>query len=150
MKNWIPDIICGLLIVLFAYTAISKLLDRQHFQAVVAQMLLIKNVAGFISFALPATELVACALLFMSNTRLLGLYTSLGLMIVFTLYIGYMILFAKHLPCICGGVVQNLNWPNHLMFNLFFIAITAIGIKLYQSNKNIVATHQPPVQRLAG
>jgi hypothetical protein len=150
MKKWISDIICGLLILLFAYAAISKLIDRQHFLAVLAQMLLIKSVAGFISFALPVTELVVCVLLFMPDTRLLGLYASFGLMLVFTLYIGFMILFAPHLPCSCGGFLQKLNWSQHLIFNLVFIALSAIAILLYQSNKNIVATQQPPVQRLQG
>jgi hypothetical protein len=146
----IPDIICGLLIVLFAYAAITKLLDRQHFEEVLTQMLLINRVAGFMSFGLPLTELVVCALLFIPNTRSLGLYASFGLLIVFTVYIGCMILFAPHLPCSCGGFLQKLNWPEHLVLNLFFIALSATAIKLYQLNKNIVATQQPPVQRLQG
>lgn len=45
MQKKIPDIICGMLIFLFVYAAISKLIDRQHFQAVLAQMLMIRNVA---------------------------------------------------------------------------------------------------------
>ena len=143
----IPDIICGLLILLFVYAAGSKLLDRQHFQAVLAQMLLINYIAGFISFALPITESVVCLLLFMPGTRLFGLYGSFGLMTVFTLYIGYMILFAPKLPCSCGGVLEQMSWIQHLVFNLVFIALSAIAIKLY---KNIVATQQPPVQRPAG
>ncbi len=110
MKKRIPDIICGLLILLFAYAAISKLTDRQHFQAVLAQMLLIKSVAGFISFALPVTELIVCALLFVPGTRLFGLYASFGLLTSFTIYIGYMILFAPKLPCNCGGVLEQMNW----------------------------------------
>lgn len=150
MKKWILDIICGLLILLFAYAAITKLTDRQHFHVVLAQMLLIKHIAGFISFALPVTELLVCTLLFIPASRLLGLYASCGLMIVFTLYIGFMIMFAPHLPCSCGGFLQKLNWSQHLVFNLVFIALSITAIKLYQSNKNIVATQQPPVQRLQG
>jgi len=147
MKKRIPDIISGLLVLLFTYAAISKLIDRQHFQEVLAQMLLIKYVAGFISFALPVTELAVCALLFMPGTRLLGLYASFGLMVVFTLYISFMILFAPHLPCSCGGVLEQLSWIQHLVFNVVFIALSATAIKLYQSNKNIVATHRLPDQR---
>lgn len=150
MKTWIPDIICGLLILLFVYAAMSKLLDRQHFQGVLAQMLLIKYVAGFVSVALPLLEGIVCALLFMRTTRLLGLYASFGILVSFTVFIGYMILFSPHLPCNCGGVLEQMSWTQHLVFNLVFIALSAIAIKLYQSNKNIVATQQPPVQRLAG
>jgi hypothetical protein len=147
MKKWIPDIICGLLVLLFTYAAISKLTDRQHFQEVLAQMLLIKYVAGFISVALPVTELAVCALLCMSGTRKLGLYISLALLIAFTLYIAYMILFEPKLPCNCGGVLEQLSWKQHLVFNIVFIALSATAINLYQSNKNIVATHRLHDQR---
>jgi len=147
MKKWIPDIICGLLVLLFTYAAVSKLTDRPHFQAVLAQMLLIKHLAGFISFALPVTELVVCALLFVPAIRLLGLYASLGLLVSFTIYIGNMIVFAPKLPCNCGGVLEQMSWTQHLVFNLVFIALSASAIKLYQPNKNIVATHRLPVQR---
>src|SRR5665213_3524955 len=114
MKKSITDIIAGLLILLFTYTAITKLTNQQHFQVVISQMLLIKYVAGFISFALPITELVVCALLFVPDTRLLGLYASLALLITFTVYIGYMILFAPKLPCNCGGVLEQMSWTQHL------------------------------------
>ena len=147
MKKWIPDIICGLLILLFTYAAISKLTDRPHFQAVLSQMLLIKRFAGFISFALPVTELVVCALLFTPHTRLLGLYASFGLLISFTVFIGYMILFVPNLLCNCGGVLEQMSWRQHLVFNLIFIALSATAIKLYHSNKSIVATYRLPDQR---
>ncbi|MGN6196926.1 MAG: MauE/DoxX family redox-associated membrane protein [Ginsengibacter sp.] len=150
MKNRIVDMICGLLILLFAYAAISKLNDRQHFELVLGEMLLLKQVAGFISFALPVTELTVCALLFMPATRLFGLYASFGLLISFTIYVGYMILFAPKLPCSCGGVLEQISWTQHLVFNIVFIALSATAIKLYQSNKNIVATHRLPVQQLQG
>ena len=150
MKKRIVDVICGLLILLFAYAAISKLNDRQHFELVLGEMLLLKHVAGFISFALPVTELIVCALLFVPATRLLGLYASFGLLTSFTIYLGYMILFAPKLPCSCGGVLERMSWTQHLAFNIVFIAFSAIAIKLYQSSKNIVATHRLPVQQLQG
>lgn len=150
MKNRIVDIICGLLILLFAYAAIVKLIDLQHFQAVLAEMLLIKHAAGFISYALPVTELIVCALLFVSGTKLLGLYASFGLLTSFTIYIGYMILFAPNLPCNCGGVLEQMSWTQHLVFNIVFIALSATALRLNQSNKNIAATHRLPVQQLQG
>jgi hypothetical protein len=150
MKRWIPDMICGLLILLFVYAAVSKLADRSHFIAVMSQMLLIEKLASLISIVLPVTELIVAALLFMPATRIRGLYASLGVLIVFTLYIGYMILFAEHLSCNCGGVLQKMNWRQHLIFNLFFIGLSVIGIKLHQSNKNIVATHRQPDQQPQG
>jgi hypothetical protein len=43
-----------------------------------------------------------------------------------------------------------MSWTQHLVFNIVFIALSAIAIKLYQSNKNIVATHRLRVQQLQG
>ena len=149
-KTLIVDIICGLLILLFAYAALSKLTDRQHFQAVLAQMLFIKYIAGFISFALPVTELVVGALLLMPGTRLSGLYASLGLLIAFTLYIGYMILFAPKLPCNCGGVLEQMSWAQHLVFNLVFIALSAMAIELYLSQKILLQHNSRPYSGLQG
>ena len=150
MKRWIPDIICGLLILLFVYAAISKLAEREQFKAVLSEMLLIRSIAGYISIVLPVTELFVSALLYIPAMRLQGMYASLGLMILFTLYIGYMILFANHLPCSCGGVLERLNWPQHLIFNLFFIILSVIGIHLYQLDKNIIAINRQPDQQSQG
>lgn len=146
----LADIICGLLVLLFTYAAISKLTDRQHFQAVLSQMLLIKYAAGFMSFAVPVTELVVCALLFMPNSSLFGLYASFGLLISFTLYIGCMILFAPKLPCNCGGVLEQMSWTQHLIFNLVFIALSAIAIKLNKSNKKLLQQNSRPYSDLQG
>ncbi|MGN6268192.1 MAG: MauE/DoxX family redox-associated membrane protein [Ginsengibacter sp.] len=150
MQKKIPDIICGMLIFLFVYAAISKLIDRQHFQAVLAQMLMIRNVASFISVALPVTELLVCGFLFMPATRLFGLCASFVLLILLTVYIGYIILFDPHLPCNCGGVLEQMSWTQHLVFNLAFILLSATGIKIYQANKNIVATHRLRVRQPQG
>jgi len=31
--------------------------------------------------------------------------------------------------------LQQLNWPQHLIFNLFFILLAAIAIKMYKKQK---------------
>jgi putative oxidoreductase len=51
-------------------------------------------------------------------------------MLLFTFYILYMLLFEKHLPCSCGGVLKEMTWKQHLVFNLFFTAIAFTGLKI--------------------
>jgi hypothetical protein len=123
-------VIAAIFIFLFTYTALSKFLDFTNFKKVLHQSPLIGNVSDLIAWALPLTELAAAALLFFPRTRLSGLYTSLALMIMFTIYIGYMIAFTPHLPCSCGGVLKQLTWKQHLWFNMLFTMLAAIAIWL--------------------
>lgn len=139
MKYWIPDIIASLLVLLFAYTATSKFSSYSLFENQFSQ---IPVIGSFFHFAIlvPATEFLIAALLVPRQTQLLGLYTSAVLLIVFTIYIGAMLIFASNLPCSCGGVLKQLSWRQHLVFNLFFIVLAFTGIIWYWKKKTKEAT----------
>ncbi|MFC4233364.1 MauE/DoxX family redox-associated membrane protein [Parasediminibacterium paludis] len=134
------EIICGLLILLFVYTAVSKLLAYTSFVAVLDQSPLMQGKAGVIGWLLPTVELFVSILLFLPSTKEVGLYLSFGLMVLFTAYIAYMVMFTPHLPCSCGGVIKQLSWKQHLVFNAFFILVAFAGIIMFR-NKNL-AKHQ--------
>ena len=129
-RTTIVEIISSLLILLFVYTATSKLLDYNSFKHVLVKSPLIGDVAGIIALALPITEAVVSLLLFIPPTRLWGLYGSFALMSVFTLYLAYMILFTPNLPCSCGGVLRQMTWNQHLVFNIFFLLLSLTGVVL--------------------
>lgn len=124
------DIICGLLIFLFVYTALSKLDGLSQFRAALLQSPLLSNRSQFFSLAIPVTELFVAFLLFLPRTRLWGLYGAFALMLLFTLYITYMLNFTPHLPCSCGGVLKQLTWKQHLLFNIVFTLLSLTGIFL--------------------
>ena len=129
MKNNPVAILCScLLIFLFTYTAVSKLADYSKFKAVLGESPLIHKGAGTIAWLLPATELIVVLLLFFERTRKAGLYTSLLLLVLFTLYLLYMILFVADLPCSCGGVLSKMSWQQHAWFNLFFIGVNVLAL----------------------
>ena len=132
----IADIISGVLLILFLYTSISKLAGYATFTIVLSSSPLLKPLAGIIAWLLPVTEIAIALLLFFPVTRPKGLQASFILISVFTLYLVYMVLFTPHLPCNCGGVLQFLTWPQHILFNVFFILLSGVGILLYQKNKN--------------
>jgi hypothetical protein len=131
------EIISSLLILLFTYTALSKLFSINRFEAVLEQSPVISSGAGVLAWQVPLAELGIVLLLFFSSTRLVGLWVSLVVLALFTLYLGWMVLFTPHLPCQCGGVIGAMSWKMHVLFNLVFIWLTATGIR----NLNSVITH---------
>ena len=133
----IADFISAVILLLFLYTALSKLADHERFSDVLHSAAFFHNNAGLIAWAVPVTELIIALLLIIPSTRLKGLYASLALLILFTLYILCMILFADHLPCNCGGVISKLSWKEHVLFNVVFIGVSVVGIYSLKKQSSI-------------
>ncbi|HUC82975.1 MAG TPA: MauE/DoxX family redox-associated membrane protein [Flavisolibacter sp.] len=131
-----------LLILLFVYTASSKLLAIKKFELVIAQSPLLADTASVFSVAVPIIELLIAILLVIPKWRFAGLLASFFLLLAFSLYIAYMLLFASHLPCGCGGVISGMSWSQHLLFNLFFWAITGISIYFNSYAKLFIAINR--------
>jgi hypothetical protein len=129
MRTNTAFIISLLLIFLFAYTASSKLIDSKAFASMLEEVPLIGRGAGVVAILLPLAELLIALLLLFERTRLMGLYSSLILLFVFTVYLVYMIAVVPQLPCSCGGVISSMSWRQHIVFNLVFIGLTVIGIR---------------------
>ena len=138
MKRLVLEIVSAMLILLFLYTAVSKLLDYQLFQVQLSKSPFITDFAGQVSWALPAGEMAVAVALAYRPTRLLGLFASLFLMTLFTAYIYAMLHYSYHLPCSCGGVLGSLSWKEHLWFNAGFVVLSIIGIVLHSSRSRQV------------
>lgn len=135
MKNsLIIDIVTILFTILFIYTGISKLMDYSIFKEQLADSPILSPVATPISILLPWTEFAIVALLLVPKWRLKGLIAAFVLMIAFTLYIIGILSFSENLPCSCGGVLAEMNWPQHIAFNGLFIIMALIGIILERRN----------------
>lgn len=130
-RTIIIDIICILLVMLWIYTAVSKLMDFALFKSQLSRQAFISGYAGLFAWFLPLIELVAALLLMFSITRKAGLLLSFSLMAVFTAYIG-MIAFGivEKTACSCGGVLSVLGFKEHFWFNLFFLALAGLGLYL--------------------
>jgi hypothetical protein len=131
------EIISSLLILLFIYTALSKLLDFTAFKSVLSQSPFIGNKAAVVALALPITEIMVALLLFVPRTRLWGFYGATVLMTAFTLYLAYMILFTPDLPCSCGGVLKQMTWKQHLAFNIFFFLLSLTATLLERKRSRL-------------
>ena len=130
-RSSIVESISALFILLFVYTAVSKLSDYAGFVSTLSRSPLVGNKAGAIGWALPVVELLVTLLLFIPRTRKYGLYASLALMVFFTGYLTYMIYFTTgDLPCSCGGVLNKMSWKQHLVFNIIFTLLGLTGVLL--------------------
>jgi putative oxidoreductase len=115
---------------LFLYTAFSKLMSYDHYMIDLKRSPLLKHYAIIIGILLPATELLVAGLLLLEKTSRSGLFGSLVLMTFFTVYVSYVLIFTTSWPCTCGGIIRELSWPQHLVFNLVFLVLSILGINL--------------------
>jgi len=136
MKNKnIVEIISVLLILLFVYTAVSKIINYSNFKYTIDRVDLVKPLAGPLSIFVPTAELIVSFLLLTPSLRKWGLYGSFLLMLMFTIYVGYIIYFAPYRPCSCGGIITKMTWRQHLIFNTVFTILSLIGIRLHGKQK---------------
>ena len=134
-SNLITEIISMLFLLLFVYAAVSKLLDYQKFKIQLVQSPLLATYASILVWFIPTLELII-AMILLSKYKSLGLKLCLGLMIVFTIYIWYTLNYSDYIPCSCGGIISDLNWTEHLIFNLFWIVFAIITISTNKGAKH--------------
>ncbi len=132
-SNRIVEIISYLFILLFVYAAVSKLLSFERFILQIGQSPILFPYATPLAILVPAAELIISVLLSIDRYRLAGLYASFTLMMIFTFYIIAILQFSEHVPCACGGVLEALGWRAHLVFNILFVALSVVGILLYDT-----------------
>lgn len=129
-RKIVPEIISFLLIVLFVYAAVSKMIEFKKFSVQIGKSPLLTDVAPFVAWFIPTIEIVASLLVAFPRTRLMGLYVSFTLMVMFTAYIVAILNFTDDVPCSCGGVLEALGWTEHLIFNIVFIVLSVAAITL--------------------
>ncbi|NML23010.1 hypothetical protein HHL16_19185 [Pseudoflavitalea sp. G-6-1-2] len=129
------ETISGLLILLFMYTAISKFVSFKTFMVMLKLSPLVKSHFLFVAFAVPIVEIIISGLLFFQRTKKIGFLSSFILMLIFTLYIAYFMLFADDKPCSCGGVISQMTWGQHLVFNIFFTFLAFLGYRLMKKGQ---------------
>ena len=133
-KNTIVEIISALLVFLFIYAALSKLLDFDRFRYQIGQSPFITRISRVVVWAIPMSELLISVALLVRRTRAAGLYAAFFLMLLFTGYIFIMLRYSPYLPCSCGGVLSGMSWKQHFVFNLVFTGMSLAGIMIQNTN----------------
>ena len=113
---------------LFIYAATSKVMDFENFQVQLGQSPMLSAFAKYISYGVIVSEISIAFLLISAKYRRVGLILSYGLMVMFTSYIYIILNYSTFIPCSCGGLLEDLSWNQHIIFNFFFILLTGIGL----------------------
>ena len=132
---WFPYLVRILFILLFIYAAVTKLLDFQQFKIQLGQSPLLVSFGNIIAYAIPIIELSIASLLCFQKYQRYGLYASFALMVMFTSYIILILNFSPYVPCSCGGILENMDWNEHLVFNVFFVFLALVAI-VFQSGQS--------------
>ena len=123
--------ITAMLIILFFYTATSKLLDIVEFRRQLSNQSVPDWSVGILLWLIPLTEIIVSLLLIADASRTAGLYGSALLMLIFTGYMGLVLLNVfDRVPCSCGGVLRSMSFQFHFIFNAFFLVLSISAIIL--------------------
>lgn len=136
MRKIIETLVVLFFILLFVYTATSKLIDFENFQVQIAQSPLLSAFATPIAYGVVFGELFIALMLCFKKSRTLGLYLFIGFMTAFTVYIYLILHYSPFVPCSCGGILEDLGWKEHLWFN---VVVTVLGIGMvFCSDEGVV------------
>jgi hypothetical protein len=127
-RQIIIEIVCFLFIILFLYAGFIKGIDPQRFEIQMKQSFLIARYAMVLSYIVPVAEVILAVMLMFQRTRLWGLYGVFTMMTMFTMYILFILNFAPSIPCSCGGILEQMDWTDHLLFNIGFVMLGLAGI----------------------
>ena len=132
MLRKIPvDAIIALLVALFVYTALGKILDPQTFTGQMYNQPLPRPIASLLAWTVPSAELSAVVLLSIRRFRNYGLWLSCALLLAFTLYVGLVYFNSfDRMPCSCAGAFKNMSWGGHLVFNVALTLTAFTGLYL--------------------
>lgn len=130
-RSLLIETTCSLLILLFFYASASKLFDYPNYYGEMNGQPLPNALTPVLVWGIPLVEIAIAIALMIERTRLVALWASLILLGIFSVYIALILLNAfDTIPCACGGVIRELGWKGHLIFNACFMLIAAAGIVL--------------------
>ncbi|MGF7073828.1 putative oxidoreductase [Mucilaginibacter sp. 3215] len=128
--------IISLLIMLFIYAALSKLLTFSDFRQQLYNQNFSHSFAASLTYCLPVAEIVTAGLLSFKRTVLTGLFLSAILLVAFTGYISLVMLhYWDRVPCSCGGILNHMSWTAHLIFNWFFLILNLMAIYFHYAER---------------
>lgn len=125
------EIISGLFISLFVYAAMNKTLDFHKFQVDLGKSPILNSFSGFVAVVIPTVEVVLSIMLILKRFQYIALYGCFSLMVMFSIYIVLILNYSSFIPCSCGGILQNMTWTQHLIFNIGFVIMAVIALLLY-------------------
>lgn len=127
-QQWL-FVVTTVLIILFAYTGISKVIDFKTYSHQMYNQPLPRWITSILIWAVPVAEFVVTILLLFGVSRYIGLVLSFLLLFTFTLYVALILSDTfSYVPCSCAGIFSSMGWTTHLFVNLVLTALAGIGL----------------------
>lgn len=129
IKTLYINSITAALAVLFCYAAMSKLLNYEQAEQEMLNQVFPHSIALVLTWLVPSVELIVCLLLLLKNTQYIALWAAALLLLAFSIYIAVVMtgVFGR-VPCSCGGILKNMSYATHLLFNILFMLAACSGI----------------------
>ena len=128
-RKTIIAIVSFLLIFLWGYASLSKLLNYEQTKIQMLNQVFPLGIERIFAWLIPIVELITSLLILINKTHRIGIIISFILLFSFTMYItGGLLHLYRRLPCSCGGVLGHIPWGWHLLFNIFFLIINSIAM----------------------
>jgi hypothetical protein len=121
-----------LFLLLFVYTATDKLYTYRDFSNVLTLIPVFGPYHAITAPLIITLELLIAILLIVPSLKALGMHATFVLLIIFTLCLILMVMFAEVLPCSCGGISARLSWKSQIWINLFLTLLAGFGILINQ------------------
>jgi len=135
MKAIFKTFVPSLLVLLFTYAALSKLFTFSAFDQQLHNQSFPGWLADFLLYFLIPAEIITALLLCFRQTLLTGLLLSSAFMFAFTAYIAMVMLhFWDRIPCSCGGILNQMGWTAHLIFNSIFLILSLITLYIHTTD----------------
>jgi uncharacterized membrane protein YphA (DoxX/SURF4 family) len=130
-KTTALNIISGVLAAMFFYASFSKFTNYEKAERDMKNQIFPQPIAELLTWLIPLIEIIVVLLLLFPQTRKKALWASMLLLTAFTAYIALIMtgIFGR-IPCSCGGILQRMSYGTHLLFNLFFICLSLLGIAI--------------------
>lgn len=140
-RQIIIEVIAFIFFFLFIYTGLSKVYQYHIYVHDLLRSPMLAPIAYPASILIPVSEILIAALLIPDATRKYGFGGSLVLMAMFTIYVGYVLSTSSYRPCTCGGIIRQLSWKNHMIFNVIFLLLAIVGVLLEGKKARIKVHH---------
>lgn len=129
-KENLKVILATLLILLFVYTGVGKLVEHSVFAIQLNKQPLPNWTKPILVWMLPFVELGIVAFLLSARTRIWGFYFAFTLLSAYTIYVGIAASgIYGYTPCACGKIFSKISWFQHFFVNLALTATAYIGIR---------------------
>lgn len=139
-RSSLSDVVSFLVWLVIFFSAINHGINFNRLRNWVRFSPITANFSEPVAYVILAAELSTVLLLLWRKYRIVGLYSSFLLLVVFTGYILTIMWLRHKMPRSFDGIWMNIGWFYQALINFFLLGLTFIGIILNQRETKLHQT----------